>query len=608
VTGNPKILSRSRPRLRKLSLQRLYHTRSVGAGRWSPDGRRICFASNATGRQNLWIVDSTGGWPLQLTASEQRQIPGGWSPDGKWITFQSDLNGDEQWDLFVVSTETGEVRNLTNTPEVSEESPRWSPDGKRLAYVSKAKTSASYEIYVMEFATGRVREITQNTPKEFSNHDPVWSRDGRRIAFTQARADQKLDIIFVADARTGKLRRVTPDCAEHNYHAADWSPDSRRLLITSNALNRYSNVGLLDIETGAIEWITRGTWESEAGEFRGRTIAYESNIDGNSQVFLFDVKTRKRKLVGPKSGVSSLGSEVFSPDRKSVLYTSSSAARPADMYVGNQRVTNSMLAAMDPADMVEPYLVHCPSRDNLTISAFLYVPYNVKKNRRNPAIVYVHGGPSSQHMNGFHRSVQYLVNSGYVVIAPNYRGSTGYGKDFEERNRFDMGGGDLADVVEAARFLETTGYVDRRRIALMGGSYGGYMTMMGLTKCPAVWAAGVAIVPFVNWLTELEHEDPILREWDIATMGDPVENRALYLDRSPIFFIDNIRAPLLVMAGGNDPRCPKEESEQIVRAIQARGGVVEYKFFDEEGHSFSRLENAIDSFERTVAFLDNHMR
>ena len=211
-------------------------------------------------------------------------------------------------------------------------------------------------------------------------------------------------------------------------------------------------------------------------------------------------------------------------------------------------------------------------------------------------------------MNGFNRSVQYLVNNGYVVIAPNYRGSTGYGKDFEERNRFDMGGGDLEDVVEAAHFAAGCGYVDPNRIAIMGGSYGGYMTMMGLTKRPEIWAAGVAIVPFVNWFTELAHEDPSLREWDLATMGDPVANRRLYEDRSPIFSIDKVRAPLLVLAGGNDPRCPKEESDQIVRAIQARGGVVEYKFYEEEGHSFSRLENSIDSFERTVAFLDKYMR
>jgi len=263
---------------------------------------------------------------------------------------------------------------------------------------------------------------------------------------------------------------------------------------------------------------------------------------------------------------------------------------------------------MDPEVMVEPYLVHYPSFDGLSISAFLYVPYNLQRNRGNPAIVSVHGGPSAHTMNGFNRGVQYLVNNGYVVITPNYRGSTGYGKDFEEKNRFDMGGGDLRDVIRAAEFLETTGYVNPKRIALMGGSYGGYMTMMGLTKAPEVWAAGVAIVPFVNWFTELEHEDPALREWDLATMGDPVHHRALYEDRSPIHFIDRIRAPLLILAGANDPRCPKEESDQVVEAIRKRGGIVEYKFYENEGHGFSRIENAIDSFKKTVAFLDKYLR
>src|SRR5262245_8662249 len=468
----------------------------------------------------------------------------------------------------------------------------------------------------MDFATGRVREITKRTPHDFSNYDPVWSPDGRRLAFTKGRADQKVDIVFVAELRTGALRRVSPEGGEHSYHAADWSPDGRRLLITSNALNRFSNVALLDEKSGAVDWITREKWDCDAGAFRGRFIAYESNVDGNGLVFLYDVKTRKRKSLGAKSGLNSLGSEIFSAEGKRVLFAHSGPAQPNDLSISAAgltrskavRITNSMLAGMDPADMVEPYLVHYTSRDNLEISAFLYVPYNLKRNRHNPAIVYVHGGPSSQHMNGFNRSVQYLVNNGYVVIAPNYRGSTGYGKDFEERNRFDMGGGDLCDVVEAARFLEGTGYVGRDRIAIMGASYGGYMAMMGLSKRPEVWAAGVAIVPFVNWFTEIAHEDPSLREWDLATMGDPVANRLLYEDRSPIYSIDHVRAPLLVLAGGNDPPCPKEESDQVVRAIRARGGVVEYKFYEDEGHGFSRLENSIDSFERTVAFLDKHMR
>src|SRR5437016_11492365 len=155
-------------------------------------------------------------------------------------------------------------------------------------------------------------------------------------------------------------------------------------------------------------------------------------------------------------------------------------------------------------------------------------------------------------MNTFNRFVQYMANQGYIVIAPNYRGSTGYGKEFQHANLFDMGGGDLQDVLGAAEFLKQTGFVDPKKLILMGGSYGGYLTMMGVTKAPEVWAAGVPIVPFVNWFTEIENEDPVLQQSDLATMGDPVKNKTLFEDRSPINFIDRVNAPLLLLAGGQD--------------------------------------------------------
>ena len=613
---DPRIVSQRRPRVPKISLDRLYSTRTIRSGRWSPDGRRICFAYNASGRHNLWIVPAEGGWPLQLTVSNQRQIPGEWSPDGRWITFQSDYNGNEQWDIFAVSVENGEVANLTRTPEISEETPRWSPDGHFLAYVSKPKTSASYEIHVMQFATGESEAVTWETPKEFSNSDPIWSRDGRYLAYTRSRSDQKVDTIHVVDLFTGDTSCVTPPGGEYNYRATDWSPDGSKLLVTSNALNRFSNVAMLDVSTGAMEWITADEWECESGNFHpsGQFVTYERNCDGNSEVFVFDTVIGGRIDPIERPGLSTLGQHVFSPAGDRLLFSYSGPCEPNDLHtydIAQQKtvkITNSMLAGIDPEHMVEPYLVRYASFDGLMISAFLYVPHNLERDESHPAIVSVHGGPSAQTMNGFNRSIQYLVNNGYVVIAPNYRGSTGYGKDFEEKNRFDMGGGDLQDVIGAARFLQTIGYVNPRKIALTGGSYGGYMTMMGLTKAPEVWAAGAAIVPFVNWFTELEHEDPVLREWDLATMGDPVENRALYEDRSPIHFIDRIRAPLLVLAGANDPRCPKEESDQVTEAIRKRGGVVEYHSYEDEGHGFSRIENAIDSFERTVAFLNKYVK
>jgi dipeptidyl aminopeptidase/acylaminoacyl peptidase len=235
------------------------------------------------------------------------------------------------------------------------------------------------------------------------------------------------------------------------------------------------------------------------------------------------------------------------------------------------------------------------------------VPYNLPRNGEHPAIVYVRGGPAAQTMNTFGRFVQYMANQGYIVIAPNYRGSTGYGKEFQQANLFDMGGGDLQDVLAAADWIKQTGYVNPKKLILMGGSYGGYLTMMGVTKAPEMWAAGVPIVPFVNWFTEIQNEDPVLQQSDLATMGDPVKNKALYEERSPINFVDQIKAPLYLLAGGNDPRCPKTEAQQVVDAVKKRGGVAEYKVYANEGHGFAKVENQIDAYKRVADFLKAHV-
>ena len=176
-----------------------------------------------------------------------------------------------------------------------------------------------------------------------------------------------------------------------------------------------------------------------------------------------------------------------------------------------------------------------------------------------------------------------------------------------DANRFDMGGGDLQDVLAAADWIQKTGYVDAKKLVVMGGSYGGYMTMMALTKAPEMWAAGVAMVPFVNWFTEVQNEDPQLRQYDLATMGDPVKNKDLWADRSPINAVDRIKAPVMLLAGGNDPRCPKSEAQQVADAIQKKGGSVELKIYEDEGHGFARVEDQIDAYTRIGNFLKKYV-
>jgi len=619
VTDPKQIASKPNAQVEKnLSIEKLYMTRQVGRSDWSPDGKQIVFVSNISGRNNLWLVPAEGGWAIQLTVSDQRQTAPAWSPDGKWIAYQSDSDGDEQWDIFIVSPKTGQVVNLTNTREIAEEDPTWSPDGRYLAYVVKPKTSSVFEVDVFDMVLRKVQHLTTNTPKDRLNFGPVWSKDGKWIAYTQHQAKGTDSNVFVAEVATGKTFLLTEHSGEQMYTANDFSPDGKKLFITSNAENGYENVGLLDIESKKIAWLTRDKWEIDGREFSpdGKKVTWTANVDGNRDIFVHDLATGKTSSLPLSKGVNELSGKwsSFTKDGTRLLYYHNGPTAPNDLWVysmasgKSHQVTNSLVAGMRGEDMVEPYLVHYPSKDGKwTISAFVYVPYNLPRNGQHPAIVLVHGGPTAQTVNSFNRFVQHVANQGYLVIAPNYRGSTGYGKDFQHANLFDMGGGDLQDVLGAADWIKQTGYVDPKKVVIMGGSYGGYMSMMAVTKAPEMWAAGVPIVPFVNYFTEIENEDPVLREMDIATMGDPEKNKDLLRDRSPIFFVDQIKAPLLLLAGGNDPRCPKSEAQQVVEAIKKRGGVVDYKVYENEGHGFSRVDNQIDAYKRVSDFLKAHV-
>ena len=619
ITDPKQITSKPNAQAEKnLSIEKLYMTRQVGRPDWSPDGKTVAFITNLSGRNNLWLVPSEGGWPMQLTVSDQRQTSPAWSPDGKWIAYMSDYDGDEQWDIFLVSPKTGQVVNVTNTREIAEESPAWSPDGRYLAYMVKPKTSSVFEIDVYDSLQRDVKHLTTGTANDRMNVGPIWSKDGQFIVYTQAQAKGTDSSLFVADVATAQSTLLTPHDGEALYTANDVSPDGKHVLITSNAGNGYDNAGLLDITTKKVRWLTQDKWEVSGGFFSadGRHLTYTANVDGNTEIYLHDSSTSKaRALPLPKGLNEPVGAATaFSRDNSRLLYYHTGAGSPGDLWVysladgKSHQLTHSLVGGVRSQDMVEPVLVHYPSKDGKwTISAFVYVPYNLPRNGQHPAIVYVHGGPTAQTMNTFNRFVQYMANQGYLVIAPNYRGSTGYGKEFQQANLFDMGGGDLQDVLSAADWIKQTGYVDPKKLILMGGSYGGYLTMMGVTKAPDVWAAGIPIVPFVNWFTEIKNEDPVLQQSDLATMGDLDKNKALYEDRSPINFVDKIKAPLYLLAGGNDPRCPKTEAQQVVDAIKKRGGVVEYKVYENEGHGFARVEHQIDAYKRVADFLKAHV-
>jgi len=272
------------------------------------------------------------------------------------------------------------------------------------------------------------------------------------------------------------------------------------------------------------------------------------------------------------------------------------------------RLTFSALAGLDPNRIPPSQLVHYRSFDGTVISAFVWLPDNIRRDGSNAGVVLPHGGPTGQTLDSFNRTVAALASRGYVCIAPNVRGSTGYGLAFQQANHKDLGGGDLQDEVYAARFLSETGYVNPHKIGITGGSYGGYMTLMAIGKTPDLWAAAVEQYGIINWFTMLQHEDPTLQEYQKSLLGDPVKDRKVYEDDSPITFIRKAKAPLLVLQGDNDIRVPKEEAMQVVDVLEKAGVVVAAHYYPNEGHGFSKRENQVDAIRRTIEWFDRYLK
>ncbi|HLY24488.1 MAG TPA: alpha/beta fold hydrolase [bacterium] len=612
------------PRGAPLDLETLFFTRRIAGVQWSANGGGLFFETNVTGRFNIWQVPRRGGWPVQLTVSDERTALARPSPDGRWLLFTQDRGGNEKPNLFLQPLPHGRPRPITTTEGVAYRSMRWSPDGRSLAFAAERAASGVYDVYRLAPDGADVERVGGHDGGQCTT--VRWSPDGRRLAVTRT-WDYAHGGVGVLDLATKEERTLLPIDETADHQALGWTGDGRALLVSSNATPHGTyGIARVDAATAAVTWLDAGEWDVELLDVApgGDRYVCARNEGGTHAVVLRAPDGGARTLALPPGMVADAA---FSPDGSSLALLHGAATSPFELWVCDDagasrrpvprerggadappvQVSRSLVGGLAADDFVRPSLVTYPSFDGTPISAFVYLPRGARPDRAAPAIVYVHGGPAAQHMNGWVPLVQYLVSHGFAVIAPNYRGSTGFGRAFEEANMRDMGGGDLRDVVAAAGTIAASGYVDPRRVAVMGGSYGGYLTLMALTKHPDRWAAGVAIVPFANWFTEYEHEDQTLRDSDRARMGDPVDDAELWRDRSPIFFADRIRAPLLVLAGANDVRCPADEAEQIARAVRANGGVAELQIYPDEGHGFRRRENEIDAHRRTAEFLRRHL-
>ncbi len=568
----------------------------------SPDGTQLAFSWNPTGQWEVYLMPLDGSaLPQQITTGPGAKFAPRWSPEGGRLAYVLDLDGGELFDIHVYDSVTDQHRNLTPyTPDAIMPSYSWSPDGSSIAFISDR--SGRFDTYVMPAYGGSARLVLSLPYPDWKVH---WSPDGRWLAVVTVAQGQDY-WTFIVPAEGGEPNCISDPTGPIHAKDASWSPDSSHIAFASN-VHGYFDIGVYELATGQITWVTEGNGSKEQPAWSpdGQRLAYIVNHGPVTELAVLELESGTVVTYQIEPGVHYVPR--FTRDGAHLALVFDSPDHPCDLWLLStadgtfRQLTQSLLPDLQDTPFTTPTLVRYLSLDGQSVPALLYQPRQAEG--PVPAVVYVHGGPNWLTQVTWDPLVQCMVGRGWAVLAPNYRGSTGYGREWQLANRFDLGGGDTEDVVAGADYLVREGIADPARIAVTGRSYGGYLTMTSLTQYPDRWAAGSAAVPFLNWFTAHANSREDLQHWDLENFGDSEKDYDLYYERSPFFFLDRITAPVQLICGAHDVRCPASESTQARDALEALGKPCDLVLYPDEGHTFLKTENVIDAKKRRVAFL-----
>jgi dipeptidyl aminopeptidase/acylaminoacyl peptidase len=599
-------------------IERYLNVRSAYGAGFSPDGT-LSFLLNTTGTPQVWTLEDAGEWPHQHTFYEERITFASWSPERRELVFGMDEGGNEREQLFRLDPDRGRIRPLTRHPDAKHWWGGWAPDGDRFAFASNRRDESVFDVYVQDRdAVGANAQLVYEGDGWYSVGG--WDPAGERLLVSEAHSSFDQDV-YVLDVETGELSHLTPHEGDVRHTSAEWGPNGEYVyLVTDREVDTLKLVAI-EVETGAIETVADGgEWNVDGVAVDRDTgrLVYSRNVEGYTELTVgeLDGPTTIERFPSPDLPKGTAGGVAFSDGADRFALSATGAADNTNVYVvetetgETERWTDAETAGIPRETFVPPDLVHVESFDGLEVPGFFSLPRGIAPGERSalPVVVDVHGGPESQRRPSFSPVKQYLLSNGYAVFEPNVRGSSGYGKAYaaldDVRKRMDS----VRDLKACADWLRERPEVDGDRIAVMGGSYGGFMVLAALTEYPELWAAGVDVVGIANFVTFLENTGDWRRELREAEYGSLAADREFLEEISPINNVEQIAAPLFVLHGENDPRVPVDEAEQIVERAREQGVPVRKLLFEDEGHGFSKLENRIEAYTQIVDFLDNYVR